>query len=46
MFCAMKITEDVRAYAAAHGLDSDDALAAGLEEKATEFQKSGGDLYR
>jgi phosphomethylpyrimidine synthase len=36
-FCSMKITQDVRDYAAEHGLNVDDALEAGLAEKAREF---------
>ncbi|MCC7121688.1 MAG: phosphomethylpyrimidine synthase ThiC [Gammaproteobacteria bacterium] len=46
-FCSMKITQDVRDYAAATGIgDAESALVAGLEEKATEFKQSGGELYR
>jgi phosphomethylpyrimidine synthase len=44
-FCSMKITQDVRDYAARHGLTDADALAAGLEEKAREFRDAGGELY-
>ncbi|HLG73212.1 MAG TPA: phosphomethylpyrimidine synthase ThiC [Chloroflexota bacterium] len=44
-FCSMKITQDVRDYAAAHGLDETTALEAGLKEKADEFQKAGGTVY-
>src|SRR6476646_1124134 len=40
-FCSMKITQDVRDYAAAHGLDDDSALAAGLAQKAAEFHDGG-----
>ena len=40
-FCAMKITEDVRQYAAQKGLGEDQALAAGLEEKSREFVDRG-----
>jgi len=46
-FCSMKITEEVRAYAAEKGLDrASDPLAAGLEDKATEFRAGGGEIYR
>jgi len=46
-FCSMKITQDVRDYAAATGIaDAESALAAGLEEKAAEFKQAGGELYR
>ena len=44
-FCSMKITQDVRDYAAASGLAPHDAIAAGLESKATEFKQSGTHLY-
>ncbi|MDB4982402.1 MAG: thiamine biosynthesis protein ThiC [Myxococcales bacterium] len=45
-FCSMKITQDVRDYAAAHGVTADAALAVGLEEKAREFQAGGQELYK
>ena len=45
-FCSMKITEDVRAYAAQKGLAESAALAAGLAEKRDEFARTGGELYR
>jgi len=45
-FCSMKITEDVRRYAAEHGLEASEALAAGMREKQAEFARTGGDVYR
>jgi phosphomethylpyrimidine synthase len=46
-FCAMQITQEVRAYAAARGIGSETlALEAGLRDKAEEFRRTGGDLYR
>jgi len=42
----MKITQDVREYAAKQGLSEEDALAKGMEAKAIEFVKSGSELYR
>jgi phosphomethylpyrimidine synthase len=45
-FCSMKITQDVRDYAAAHGLDDEAALAAGLAEKAAEFVEGGRTFYQ
>jgi phosphomethylpyrimidine synthase len=45
-FCSMKITEDVRKYAAEQGLDAESALARGLDEKAREFTASGAEIYR
>ncbi len=44
-FCSMKITQDVREYAAAHGLDPESALEIGMKEKSVEFQESGGSVY-
>lgn len=48
-FCSMKITQDVRDYAAKQGLDEQTALAevakAGMEEKAEEFVKKGAEIY-
>jgi len=45
-FCSMKITREVRAYAAARGLDDARALEEGLQAKAREFAEGGGALYR
>jgi len=42
----MKITEEVRNYAAAQGLAETEALQKGLEHKAREFIHSGTELYR
>jgi phosphomethylpyrimidine synthase len=44
-FCSMKITQDVREYAKAHGMNEEAALAAGLSAKAEEFRDSGGSVY-
>jgi phosphomethylpyrimidine synthase len=45
-FCSMKITEDVRKYAAQKGIDENAAIEVGLEEKAREFQEAGANLIR
>ncbi len=45
-FCAMKITEEVRDYAARHGVDEQTALRQGMDEKAKEFVEKGGTIYR
>ena len=45
-FCSMKITQDVREYAAKKGLDEARALEEGLKEKAEEFKKGGAEIYR
>ncbi len=39
-FCSMKITQEVRDYAARKGLDDSTALDAGMKEKAEEFRNS------
>ncbi|MBV9960032.1 MAG: phosphomethylpyrimidine synthase ThiC [Acidobacteria bacterium] len=44
-FCSMKITQDVREYAAQKELDDDAALHEGMKEKAAEFVASGGEIY-
>src|SRR5580698_5831232 len=44
-FCSMKITEDVRKYAAEKGVTEQDALAQGLAEKSQEFADKGNDVY-
>ncbi|GBG04067.1 phosphomethylpyrimidine synthase [Azospira sp. I13] len=45
-FCSMKITQDVRDFAAQQGLNEGEALEKGMEAKAVEFVKSGAELYR
>jgi len=44
-FCSMKITEDVRKYAAEQGLAEEEALKQGMEEKSREFTEKGSELY-
>ena len=44
-FCSMKITQDVREYAAKQGIDEEAALKKGMEEKAIEFVKKGAEIY-
>jgi phosphomethylpyrimidine synthase len=44
-FCSMKITEDVRKYAAQQGLSDEEALKAGMEQKSREFTESGAEVY-
>src|ERR1700744_1949327 len=44
-FCSMKITEDVRKYAAEKGVTEQDALQAGMAEKSQEFADKGNDVY-
>ena len=45
-FCSMKITEDVRKYAAERGMEADEALEAGMKEMSEEFLVTGGEVYR
>ncbi len=44
-FCSMKITQDIRDYADAKGVNEADAIEAGLKEKAEQFKKSGAKIY-
>jgi phosphomethylpyrimidine synthase len=44
-FCSMKISEDVRQYAAAQNLSEEEALKKGMEEKSKEFAEQGAELY-
>ena len=41
----MKITEDVRKFAAEQKISEDQAIQAGLEEKAKEFARKGSEVY-
>jgi phosphomethylpyrimidine synthase len=45
-FCSMKITQDVREYAAQKQLDEQRALELGMKEKSEEFRKAGAEIYR
>ena len=45
-FCSMKITQDVREYAAQKEIDEQAALGVGMKEKAEEFVAAGGEIYR
>ncbi|HEY1269654.1 MAG TPA: phosphomethylpyrimidine synthase ThiC [Candidatus Binatia bacterium] len=44
-FCSMKITQDVRDYAAQKGIEEAAALEAGMQEKSEQFKKSGAQIY-
>ena len=44
-FCSMKITQDVREFARDKGLDDQQGLQEGLQEKAKEFVQKGARLY-
>jgi phosphomethylpyrimidine synthase len=43
--CSMKITEDVRKYAAKQGLAESEALEKGLKEKSAEFAEKGSEVH-
>jgi phosphomethylpyrimidine synthase len=45
-FCSMKITQDVREYAAKEGVTEEKALAVGMSEKAAEFTAKGNEIYQ
>jgi phosphomethylpyrimidine synthase len=44
-FCSMKITQEVREFAAAKGVSEAEALQAGMSEKSQEFAAAGGEFY-
>ena len=43
-FCSMRITQDIRDFAARSGINDEDAVRAGLEEKAREFRELGSTI--
>jgi phosphomethylpyrimidine synthase len=45
-FCSMKISQDVRDYAASQGIgDVGIAIDKGMAEKAEQFKRSGAEIY-
>jgi phosphomethylpyrimidine synthase len=44
-FCSMRITEDVRKYAAERGLTDAKAIESGMQEKKKEFLEKGAEIY-
>ncbi len=44
-FCAMRISQDVKDYASAHGMPVSVAVSQGMREKADEFREKGSNLY-
>ena len=44
-FCSMKITQEVRDYAAKHNLIEENVLSEGMEEMSKEFANAGGEIY-
>ena len=45
-FCSMKITQDVRDYAAKEGIGVEVALDEGMKKKAKEFREQGAEIYK
>jgi phosphomethylpyrimidine synthase len=45
-FCSMKISQDVRDYAAEKGVSEQEALQQGMQEKSIEFVKKGSEVYQ
>ncbi|WP_338028455.1 phosphomethylpyrimidine synthase ThiC [Geothrix alkalitolerans] len=45
-FCSMKISDDVRQYAEAHGYNEEEALKKGMEEMAETFVQKGAEVYQ
>ena len=45
-FCSMRISQDVREYAKAHGVAEEEAIPLGMAEKAAEFRQQGATIYR
>jgi len=44
-FCSMKITEDIRQFAKEQGMETVEAIEAGMRQKADEFRERGSELY-
>jgi phosphomethylpyrimidine synthase len=44
-FCSMRISQDVRDYAASHGVDDEVAIELGMKEKSAEFVATGSQIY-
>lgn len=45
-FCSMKITHEVRDYAATRGMDENAAIKQGMQQKSAEFRQQGAEIYR
>ncbi|KRT55669.1 hydroxymethylpyrimidine synthase [endosymbiont of Ridgeia piscesae] len=45
-FCSMKITQEVREFAAKQGISEIDALKQGMNEKSVEFKQQGSEIYK
>ena len=45
-FCSMKVTQDVRDYAAKKQVGEQEAITLGMQEKAEEFRDTGSEIYQ
>jgi phosphomethylpyrimidine synthase len=44
-FCSMKITQEIRQFAGEKGIGEEEAVAAGMQEKADAFKQAGSEIY-
>ncbi|MDQ0114413.1 phosphomethylpyrimidine synthase ThiC [Paenibacillus harenae] len=44
-FCSMRITQDIREYAAQNGMETTEAIEAGMKEKSDAFKAAGSSIY-
>ena len=44
-FCSMRITQDIREYAAQNDMETTDAIEAGMKEKSDAFKAAGSSIY-
>jgi len=44
-FCSMKITQEIRQFAGEKGIREEEAVAAGMQEKADAFKQAGAEIY-
>jgi phosphomethylpyrimidine synthase len=44
-FCSMKITQEIRQFAGEKGIREEEAVAAGMQEKADAFKQAGSEIY-
>ncbi|GGF98880.1 phosphomethylpyrimidine synthase ThiC [Paenibacillus abyssi] len=44
-FCSMRITQDIRDYAERNGMETQEAIEAGMREKSDAFKAAGGQIY-
>ena len=44
-FCSMQITQEIRQFAGEKGIGEEEAVAAGMQEKADAFKQAGSEIY-